>query len=74
MTTASAAPGHAAALDPAALEEVVAWFGDRAAGIDGGRNDVREGLEWLGVADLIAPGGAGLPHAVTLVEAIAGSV
>ena len=54
------------------LDEVRAWFADRASGVDDGGEDVRAGLAWLGAADLIAPDGSGLPQAVTLVEAVAG--
>jgi alkylation response protein AidB-like acyl-CoA dehydrogenase len=53
-------------------EEVAAWFRDGAAAVDRGEREVRDGLRWLGERDLVAPTGAGLPHAVDLVERIAG--
>jgi alkylation response protein AidB-like acyl-CoA dehydrogenase len=53
-------------------EEVTAWFRDGAAAVDRGDREVRDGLRWLGERGLIAPAGAGLPHAVDLVERIAG--
>jgi alkylation response protein AidB-like acyl-CoA dehydrogenase len=60
------------AVQAAALEKVAGWFRTRAAAVDdGGSADVRAGLRYLGAADLIAPAGTGLPHAVTLVERIA---
>ncbi|MHA6797622.1 hypothetical protein ACVGVM_29560 (plasmid) [Pseudonocardia bannensis] len=52
--------------------DVAAWFGERAAAVDAGAADVRDGLAWLGAADLLAPAGSGLPHAVSLVETVAG--
>jgi alkylation response protein AidB-like acyl-CoA dehydrogenase len=56
----------------ATREEVAARFRDGAAAVDHGDLQVRDGLRWLGERDLIAPAGAGLPHAVDLVERIAG--
>jgi alkylation response protein AidB-like acyl-CoA dehydrogenase len=47
-------------------------FRDGAARVDSGARDVREGIAWLGGQDLIAPAGGGLPHAVTVVEQVAG--
>jgi alkylation response protein AidB-like acyl-CoA dehydrogenase len=54
------------------LSEVRERFRDSAARIDSGDRDVREGLSWLGSQDLIVPPGSGLPHAVTVVEQVAG--
>jgi alkylation response protein AidB-like acyl-CoA dehydrogenase len=56
----------------ATREEVAARFRDGAAAVDRGDREVSDGLRWLGERDLIAPDGAGLPHAVDLVERIAG--
>lgn len=55
-----------------ALDSVASWFADRAAAVDDGGSDARDGLAWLGAADLIAPDGSGLPHTVALVETVAG--
>jgi len=53
-------------------EDVTAYFHAAAGPVDRGAGEVRDGLRWLGERDLIAPDGAGLPHAVRLVEQIAG--
>lgn len=56
----------------AEIAEITARFQERAGSVDAGRRDVRDGLRWLGEHDLIAPPNGGLPHAVTLIEHIAG--
>ncbi|TCK22050.1 acyl-CoA dehydrogenase family protein [Pseudonocardia endophytica] len=54
------------------LDGIADRFRDDAATVDGPGGDVRPGLRRLGEADLLAPEGSGLPHAVALVERVAG--
>ncbi|MEN3266376.1 acyl-CoA dehydrogenase family protein [Pseudonocardia sp.] len=63
MTATTTLPG---------LGGILEWFAGEAAAVDQGRSDARAGLRRLGAADLLAPAGGGLPHAVSLVERIAG--